>query len=107
MIYVFTNLQNSTFIEILSPKKTNVIVVCIYRHPHMDLHEFNDYYINNLLDKLPKENKTIFLLGDFNTDLLNYDQHSLTNEFLGSLSSHILLPHILQPIRIRKFQDSY
>ena len=80
-IYKSTELE-STFIEILSPKKTNVIVGCIYRHPDMQLNEFNDYYINNLLDKLSKENKTVFLLGDFNIDLLNYDQHSLTNEFL-------------------------
>ena len=67
----------------------------------MDLNELNGYYIDNLLDKLSKENKTVFLLGDFNIDLLNYDQHSLTNEFLESLSSHVLLPHILQPTRIR------
>ena len=39
----------------------------------MDLNEFDYYYINNLLDKLSKENKTVFLLGDFNIDLLNYD----------------------------------
>ena len=77
-IYKSTEIE-STFIEILSPKKTIVIVGCIYGHPHMDLNEFNDYYINNLLDKLSKENKTVFLLGDFNIDLLNYDQHSLTN----------------------------
>ena len=38
--------------------------------------------INNLLDKLSKENKTFFHLGDFSIDVLNYDQHSLTNEFL-------------------------
>ena len=53
----------------------------------MDLNEFSDYDINNLLDKLSKENKTVFILGDFNINLLNYDQHSLTNEFLDSLSS--------------------
>ena len=80
-IYKSTEI-GSTFIEILSPKKTIVIVGCIYGHPHMNLNEFNDYYINNLLNKLSMENKTVFLLGDFNIDLLNYDQHSLTNEFL-------------------------
>ena len=53
----------------------------------MDLNEFNDYYIINLLDKLSKENKTVFILSDFNIDLLNYHQHSLTNEFLDCLSS--------------------
>ena len=53
------------------------------------------------MDKLSKEITTVFLLGDANIDLLNYDQHSLTNEFLDSLSSHMLLPHIEQPTRIR------
>ena len=32
---------------------------------------------------------------------MNYDQHSLTNEYLDSFSSHMLLPHIVQPTRIR------
>ena len=77
-IHKYTELE-SIFIEILSPKKTNVIVGCIYHHPHMDLNEFNDYYIINLLDKVSKENKTVFLLGDFDIDLLNYDQHSLNS----------------------------
>ena len=99
-IYKSTELE-STFIEILNPKKTNVIVGCIYHHPHMDLNEFIDYYVNNLLDQLSKENKTVFLLGDFNIDLLNQDQLSLTNDFLHSLSFHMLLPHIAQPTRIR------
>ena len=90
----------STFFEILNPKKY-VIVDCMYRHPHMDLNEFNVYYINNLLNNLSKESKTVFLFGDFNIDLLNYGQHSPTNEFSDSLSSHIHLAHIVQPTRIR------
>ena len=65
-MYLKSTESESTFIEILNPMKTNVIVGCIYCHPQMDLNKFNDYYINNLLDKLSKENKTVFLLGDFN-----------------------------------------
>ena len=42
----------------------------------------------------------VFLLGDFNIDLLKYDKHAPTNEFLDSLSSHMFLPHIVQPSRI-------
>ena len=42
----------------------------------------------------------VFLLGDFNVDLLKYDKHAPTNEFLDSLSSHMFLPHIVQPTRI-------
>ena len=66
----------------------------------MNINEFNDDYLNELLDKLSKENKNIFLLGGFNINLLNYDIHPLTNEFLDSLSSHNFLPHILQPSRV-------
>ena len=45
-IYKPTELE-LTFTEILNPKKTNMIVGCIYCHPHKDLKEFNDYYVNN------------------------------------------------------------
>ena len=38
----------------------------------MNINEFRDDYLNELLDKLSKENKTIFLLGNFNINLLNY-----------------------------------
>ena len=66
----------------------------------MNINEFNDDYLNELLDKLSKKNKTIFLLGDFSIGLLNYDIHPPTNEFLDSLSSHYFLSHILQPNRV-------
>ena len=36
----------------------------------MDLREFDYYYFYPLLEKLAKEPKTVFLLGDFNVDLL-------------------------------------
>ena len=61
----------STFIEIINPKKTNIIIGCIYRHTTMNLNEFNNNYLNILLQKISKEKK--FLLGDFNVDLLKYD----------------------------------
>ena len=41
----------STFVEIISPKKSNVIVGIIYRHPKMDVTEFNNI-LNNLLKKI-------------------------------------------------------
>ena len=100
-IYKSTELE-SRYSDILNPEKTNVTVVCILRHLHIGLNEFNDYYVNNLLDRLSKENKTVFLLCDFNIDLLNYNQHSPNNEILTSLSSHMLLPHIQTTKRNKK-----
>ena len=86
----------STFLKIVNPKKANIIYGMIYRHPSMDVTDFNQNYLNGLLDKVPKEEKNIFLLGDFNINLLNYNEHRPTNNFLDSLGSSSLLLYILQ-----------
>ena len=52
-----------------------------------------------MLEKVSKEQKQIFLLGDFNINLLNYNIHQPTNDFLDSLASNSIIPYILQPTR--------
>ena len=66
----------------------------------MNLNEFNENYLNELLHKLSSENKSVVFLGDFNVDSMKYDNHHSTNEFLNSFSSHLFLLHITQPTRI-------
>ena len=44
----------------------------------MDINSFNTNYLNSLTDKLSKEQKSVFLLGDFKVNL--------HNEFLDSLT---------------------
>ena len=66
------NYLELTFKEITNLSKTDIIVGCIYRHPTMDLNESNCYYLNPFSEKLAKEQKTVFLHGDFNVDLLKY-----------------------------------
>ena len=41
----------STFIEITQGKE-HVVVGCIYRHPSMELGQFNSDYLSNLSEKL-------------------------------------------------------
>ena len=67
------NELESTFIEIFIPKKSNIIVGVIYWHPSMDLTELNCNYLKKLLQNISKEQKSVFLLRDFNVDLLNYN----------------------------------
>ena len=62
----------------------------------MDLTDFNSNYVNSLLEKISK----VFLLGDFNINLMNYNVQNPTNEFLDSLASNSFLPYILEPTRI-------
>ena len=100
------NELESTFIEIVNPKKSNIIVGVIYRHPSMDLTDFNCNYLNKLLENISKEQKSIFLLGDFNVNLLNYNEHNQTNEFLDSLASNSFIPLILQSTRITSHSNT-
>ena len=65
----------------------------------MDVLEFNNH-LNQMLEKVSKEQKQIFLLGDFNINLLNYNIHQPTNDFLDSLASNSIIPYILQPTRL-------
>ena len=69
-----------------------MIVGCIYKHLCMDISTFNDHYLNLFLDNLSKEaNKTIVLLGDFNSDLLNFDTSEYVSTFLDDLASNSIL----------------
>ena len=45
----------SIFIEIILPKKSNIIGGCIYKYPSMDKCTFNDHYLNPSLENLSKE----------------------------------------------------
>ena len=76
-----------TFIEIINLRKSNIIVGAIYKHPKMDVTDFSNNFLNNLLKKINQEQKKVFLLGDFNIDLMHYNEKKPTNEFLDSLAS--------------------
>ena len=44
----------------------------------MNLNEFSNNYLNIFLQKSLKKKKNVFLLGDFNIDMLKYDKHVVT-----------------------------
>ena len=72
----------------------------------MDLADFNCNYLNKLLDNIPKEQKSIFLLGDLNVNLLNCNEHNQTNEILDSLASNSFIPLILLLTRITSHSNT-
>ena len=58
----------ASWIEINLKKSKNIIMGCIYRHPHStNLNEFISYF-NECLSNLNKENKEVYITGDFNID---------------------------------------
>ena len=77
----------------------NIVIGCIYKQPNTVVLEFNNHR-NQMLEKVSKEQKQIFFLGDFNINLLNCNVHQPTSDFLDSLASNSIIPYILQPTRL-------
>ena len=57
--------MNWNLLFLKSSTQSNIVGV-IYRHPSKDLTDFNYNYLNKLSENISKEQKSIFLLGDFN-----------------------------------------
>ena len=93
------HILESVFTEIVIPHKKNIVLGCIYRHPTMDLHDFNENYLTPLMDKLNKD-KHIFLMGDFNVDLTKTEVDKDTSLYFDTISSNLFVPHIILPTRV-------
>ena len=78
------------------------MIASLYRHPHDNLDIYNNFldYLDRILTQLSKENKEIYLCGDFNSDLLKIDLLNNYAKFYDLLASYGLVPFILLPTRI-------
>lgn len=56
--------------------------------------------MNSVLELLDSERKEIYIMGDFNIDLLNCASHDKTNDFLEKMFSFYMLPLISKPTRV-------
>ena len=52
------------------------------------------------MEKVATEDKRLFLIGDFNIDLLKVDMDTPTTNFFDTITSNLLVPHIIHPTRI-------
>ena len=96
---LFSDILESIFVEILRPNHSNIIIGTIYRQPNTNVDLFITK-LNELLGKLGREQKLCYLMGDFNIDLLKYQQHKHTNDFIDTMFSHYFMPLINRPTRI-------
>ena len=76
----------------------NVVIGVIYRPPNHDIREFIDH-MSSITVTLTRDNKICYLMGDFNLDLFNHENHTLTGDFLNTLLSNSFLPLINRSTR--------
>ena len=91
--------------EIRKIKFKNILCCCAYRHHSSSPERFTEH-IETILHNLVRENKNIFILGDFNINLLNCINHPASVNFLNVMDSNYLLPYILQPTRVTDRGDT-
>ena len=60
----------SLFVEIKCQNSNNIVIGSIYRRPNSNLNNFLQEN-ENIINLLYRENKNIYLLGDFNSNLFN------------------------------------
>ena len=90
----------SAFIEVINKNESNDIIGVVYRHPCMNESDFIDNYLTELVNKISKTNKKVFIAGDFNFNFLNASSHNSTNNFFDKMMSNFLLPVISLPTEI-------
>ena len=83
---IFVEISKSVF-----KTEKNIIVACIYRPPNTIMKDFTTN-LGVILEQLNKGNKTVYLLGDFNINLLSVDKHTQSSEFLELLYSYSFIP---------------
>ena len=86
------------WIEIHSSQKYNIICGIVYRKRNIP-QRFQEYF-DETLEKLIASNKSVYITGDFNINLLRAESSHYAQEFLLSLQSFSFTPTIDKPTRV-------
>ena len=82
-------------VKIVQPKSTDIYAGAVYRHTNSNMKLFNLEFFN-IIDYF--KNKNIFLLGDFNIDLLTASLHHFLHNFMIMLLLALCCLFLLKPL---------
>ena len=87
----------TTWVEVQNKNTKNFLFCCIYRHPRSEINTLI-LHLHKIIPQLI--NKQVFIMGDFNINLLDYSSHTPTYDFINTFLSNNFVPCINQPTRI-------
>ena len=91
----------SVCVEITNKKHKNIIVNTLYRPPTGKINPFQSF-LKDIIAKNYKTSKKIYLIGDFNLNVLDYETNTKVKGFINLLFQHGLIPIINKPTKITK-----
>ena len=89
--------MESIFVKVKIQNNLKVNVGCLYRAPNTNILRFNDE-LQNILETV-KQSK-VYICGDYNIDLLKYECHQNSKDFVNQLFSYGFYPLIKSPTRV-------
>ena len=93
------NIIETKFTEITNNNGKNFIIGVIYRPPNSNFETFKNT-MNTILEKIDKENKICYLMGDFNINLFKSESCDYANQFIEQLFTSSFFPLITKATRI-------
>jgi hypothetical protein len=101
------------FIEVSINKHSKIIIGSLYRpgtaHPNLTVNELHSEFsemLSNLCSEILNMNRTVYMLGDFNLDVLKYGADKSATEYVDLLFSYGLLQLVTNPTRVTSHSAS-
>ena len=88
-------------VEIINKKSKNILINTQYRQAARNFNEF-EAYLNTFLAKSKTTNKTCFLIGDLNLNLIDYQSNAKVRDFVNLIFQHSLVLIVNKPTRVTK-----
>ena len=88
-------------VEIINKKSKNILINTQYRQPAGNFNEFKAY-LNTFLAKFKTTDKTCFLVGDLNLNLIDYRSNAKVRDLVNLIFQHSLVPIVNKPTRVTR-----
>ena len=94
-----SNIWEGLFIKIHLSENTNLVLGNIYRPPKDNIENYQ-CFIEEFENITKSFDNNLIICGDFNIDLLRFNERNIINDYLESVLSNGLIPKITYPTRL-------
>ena len=88
-------------IEIINTKTKNLIITNVYRPPNGKIKPFKNFF-KELVSKNKRSGKILYIVGDLNLNILDYETNNKVKNFFNLIFSFNLIPVINKVTRVTK-----
>ena len=88
-------------IEVFNKNSKSIVLNVAYRPPNGEPNELQNHF-KNILSKQEITNKELVLVGDFNIDLLDFNESKMVQHFVNLMFRHGFISTINKPTRVTR-----